>query len=188
MKRYDNLIEAIDKAKAAHERVFVAIDGDAAAGKTTLAQNLRQLYDCNVVPMDDFFLPPDLRTESRLAEPGGNVDYDRFKLEVLEPLLAGRGFSYRPFDCRIWDFADAVSFAPAKLTIVEGSYSLHPLLADAYHIKVFLKLDEDEQKRRILARNGAEMAEKFKNIWIPMEKRYHAAFGIEATCDFCYGM
>ena len=46
--------------------------------------------------MDDFYLQPHQRTTKRLREPGGNVDYERFETEVLQPLLTGEAFSYRP--------------------------------------------------------------------------------------------
>ncbi|MCL2350731.1 MAG: (d)CMP kinase [Defluviitaleaceae bacterium] len=162
--------------------ILIAIDGDAAAGKSTLAAKLAKEHNCTVVHMDHFFLPPALRTDERLAEPGGNVDYERFKTEVLEPLQAGKPFSYRPFCCQKWDFADEISITPSAITIVEGAYALHPTLAHAYHVKMFVKIDPKEQMRRILARNGEIMAEKFQNIWIPMEKRYQEAFDIEAGC------
>ena len=42
----------------------VAIDGRCGSGKTSLAELIRQLIPCNVVHMDDFYLPPDLRAEN----------------------------------------------------------------------------------------------------------------------------
>ena len=116
----------IDRLLAERERVLVAIDGSCAAGKTTLAGQLAERYDCNVFHMDDFFLRPEQRTPERYAQDGGNVDYERFREEVLLPLKAGKIVSYRPFDCKTFTLSDAVSVAPKKLNIVEGSYSLHP--------------------------------------------------------------
>jgi uridine kinase len=179
----NKLFKLIDAALQANERVLLAIDGDAAAGKSTLAAELARAYGCEVIHMDDFFLPPNLRTQSRLDEPGGNVDYERFKKEALMPLLAGESFAFRPFDCKIWDFNSEIQISPNRLTVVEGAYSMHPTLAHAYNLKIFVKIDAEEQMRRIRTRNGLEMAEKFENVWIPMEKRYQAAFNIEADCD-----
>ena len=64
----------------------VAIDGGSASGKTTLANRLGQELGCPVVHMDDFFLPPMLRSDDRLNQPGGNVHYERFAAEVLPGL------------------------------------------------------------------------------------------------------
>jgi len=167
LTKIDNKLAQIEAAQ-----VIVAIDGDAAAGKSAFADLLKQIYQCNVLPMDHFFLPPAKRTPQRLAEPGGNVDYERFKQEVQTPLLAGKPFTYRPFDCGIWDFGGEIAVYPGRLTIIEGAYALHHTLTDVYDIKVFMKIGPEEQMRRILARNSPEMAEKFREIWIPMEKKY----------------
>ena len=78
------LLAAIDRLLLEKSHVLVAIDGNCAAGKTTLAKKLAEHYDCNVLQMDDFFLRPEQRTPERFAQAGGNVDYERFALEVLE--------------------------------------------------------------------------------------------------------
>ncbi|MCL2235722.1 MAG: uridine kinase [Defluviitaleaceae bacterium] len=179
----EQLLDLIKQTLKEGKPFLVGIDGDAAAGKSTLAVSLGKLYGCPVLHMDYFFLPPPLRTPERLAEPGGNVDYTRFNKEVLTPLLAGEPFKYRPFDCKTMDFAEEIAIKPGRLAIVEGAYTFHPTLAHAYDIKVFVAVDQEEQMRRIINRNGAEAAQKFKDMWIPMEKQYHAAFDIQAGCQ-----
>ena len=182
----ESLFERIDALLRSQSQVRIAIDGDAAAGKSTLAAELKQHYACNILAMDHFFLRLEQRTTERLCQPGGNVDYERFKVEALTPLIAGIPFTYRPFDCRIGDFGDEIAILPRPLNVVEGAYSLHPTLAYAYHIKVFLTVDPAEQLCRIAERNGAAMLERFQTEWIPMEKQYFAHFGIEKTCDFVF--
>ena len=76
----------IDDLMRTDKQIVIAIDGNCTAGKTTLAAVLEKEYDCNVFHMDDFFLRPQQRTAERYAEPGGNVDYERFQEEVLIPL------------------------------------------------------------------------------------------------------
>ncbi|MFR7635787.1 MAG: hypothetical protein ACLUYZ_00015 [Lachnospiraceae bacterium] len=49
--------------------------------------------------MDDFFLRPEQRTAARLAQPGENVDHERFLSEVLQPALRGEAVTYHPFRC-----------------------------------------------------------------------------------------
>ena len=90
----------IDALLKTGQPIVVAIDGNCTAGKTTLASILEKEYDCNVFHMDDFFLRPEQRTAERYAQPGGNVDYERFQEEVLSPLKQGVAFSYRPFSCK----------------------------------------------------------------------------------------
>ena len=184
--RHIPLLARIDEALTNNPHTIVAIDGDAASGKTTLGGILRLIYDCELIHMDHFFLRQEQRTQERLAQPGGNVDYERFKKEALTPLLAQNPFTYRPFDCQTWDFGDEIAIEPNRLTVIEGCYAHHPTLADAYHIKAFLKVGPEEQMRRITLRNVPPLVEKFRNIWLPMEKKYFAAFDIEAKSDLVF--
>lgn len=163
--------------------VLVAIDGNAAAGKTTLAERIAEVFDCNVFHMDDFFLPPSLRSAERLAEPGGNVHYERFRDEVLTQLASGKPFSYGVFDCSVMAISEQRTVEPKKLNIIEGSYSHHPYFGSVYDLRIFMKLSPEEQMERILRRNGELMAEKFRTLWIPMENRYFEQFGIETKSD-----
>lgn len=181
--RFESLFTAIDARLAKGNSLIVAIDGSSASGKTTLAALLAEKYDCNVFHMDDFFLQLHQRTPERFAEPGGNVDYERFREEVLLPLARQEAFSYRPFSCSSMALASSVSVSPKRLNIVEGAYSMHPTLSGFYDLSVFLRIDEKTQAERILLRNGAEKQQRFLNEWIPMEKRYFDHFGIESQCD-----
>lgn len=162
---------------------IIAIDGRCASGKTTLAQELARRLSCSVIHMDHFFLQPGQRTRERLEEPGGNVDRERFKEEVMEPLRGGEEFSYRIFDCRVMDFCGSVRVKRTPVVIVEGAYSCHPEFAGCWDLTVFLSVDRKEQLRRIEKRNGKKQARQFIERWIPLEERYFAAFGIENKCD-----
>ena len=147
------VIERIERVYTERERVFVAIDGPCTSGKTTLATVLQRHFGGNVLHMDDFFLRPEQRTPERFAEPGGNVDRERFEDEVLAPLAAGKIAQYRPWDCHTGDFAASRNVEPARLTIVEGSYSMHPALRGYYDLMICLTIDSGEQLRRLEARN-----------------------------------
>ena len=157
--------------------VIVAIDGKCTSGKTTLASQLAEIYDCNVFHMDDFFLRLEQRTPERFAEVGGNVDYERFHEEVLLPLKSGKAFSYRPFDCSTVTLAMPVTVTPKKLIIIEGTYSHHPHFGNPYDLKILLTVDEETQRKRILER-PAFLHKRFFEEWIPMENRYFEAFRI----------
>ena len=164
-------------------RVALAIEGGSASGKTTLAKLLTQLYDCTVFHMDDFFLRPEQRTKERFAEPGGNVDRERFLEEVLLPLHKQETVSYRRFDCSTFTLAEPVAVKPTKLTVIEGAYSMHPELAEYYNLSVFLEISPELQKKRIGKRNAPELAKRFFAEWIPMEQRYFAELKVRERCD-----
>jgi uridine kinase len=162
--------------------VIVAIDGYCTSGKTTLAAQLAQVYDCNLFHLDDYFLRPEQRTAERYAEVGGNVDYERFQEEVLLPLRAGQAFSYRPFDCKTFTLSEPVSIQPKKLNIIEGSYSHHPYFGDPYDLKIFLSITPELQRERVLQR-PAFLHQPFFEKWIPMENRYFKVFDIPSKSD-----
>jgi uridine kinase len=183
---YMDVIKHIDALLQAKPTVTVAIDGGSASGKTTLAGLLSEVYDCNVFHMDDFFLPPERKTPERLSEPGGNVDYERFAEEVAAGLKSGDSFTYRPYGCKTGSYKDAVTVFPKALNIVEGVYSLHPVISKLYDMKLFLKTDEIAQIERIRKRSGEALLKRFVNEWIPLEKTYFEALDIEQSCDFVF--
>lgn len=161
----------------------VAIDGRCAAGKTTLAERLRELIGCNIIHADSFFLRPEQRTAERLNEPGGNIDYERLLAEVMEPLQRKKAFSYRPFSCKTQCLGEEIHVEPNSVTIIEGSYSCHPLLWKYYGLRVFLTVDPEEQLKRIERRNGADALTVFRERWIPLEEKYFTMLQIAERCD-----
>lgn len=176
------LLTKIDKGLQ-QDRFILAVEGGSASGKTTLAALLQKLYDCTVFHMDDFFLRPEQRTPQRFAEPGGNVDRERFLSEVLLPLHERKTVSYRRFDCSTFTLQPPVKTKPTKLIVIEGAYSCHTELADFYDLRVFMEIDPQLQRQRILKRNGEQLAQRFFNEWIPMEQRYFDKMNVRERCD-----
>lgn len=183
---FRNIAQSILTEIDQQNTLLLAIDGRCAAGKTSLAAHLAELCDCNVIHMDHFFLRPEQRTIERLQQAGGNVDYERFLLEVLTPLYEKRAFSYRPFNCHKQELGEPIFIPYKTFTIVEGSYSCHPVLKDYYDLSVFLNVDAAEQIRRIRRRNGADSVQIFQERWIPMEEHYFHSFHIQEKCDWCF--
>jgi len=180
--RYFKVFQEIDRAMAMageDRQVAVAIEGMCGSGKSTLGRILEEIYDCNLFHVDDFFLRPEQRTPERFAEPGGNVDYERFQEEILDHLADPEGFSYQVYNCGKQALDGWVKVPYKKLNIIEGAYSHHPYFGDPYDLKFFCKISSEEQVSRIMKRNGPEMLERFKQVWIPMENRYFETFGIE---------
>ena len=162
---------------------IIAIDGRSASGKTTFASRLAAETGGTVIHMDDFFLPPEMRTAERLAEKGGNVHYERFMEEVLPFIRGTMPFSYRRFDCSVMDYEGSVTVDPSSLVIVEGAYSLSPRFGKYYDLSLFMTVDEGRQIERIIKRNGYDKAHVFKTKWIPLEESYFSAFSIEENAD-----
>ena len=180
-------------------QVRVVIDGRAASGKTTAAELIAEYFSgaylheypdmpsgnvtADIIHADDFFLPPSLRTPERLNEVGGNLHRERFYDEIIVNLDSPDGFSYRVFDCSKMDYApEPRKVKPCRLLIFEGAYSLHPDFGDYYDLAIFSDISPDEQRLRILSRNGERMLKRFEQEWIPMEEKYFDGFDIRQKC------
>ncbi len=176
------LLAAIDHLMAEKAPVILAVDGNSAAGKTTLSALLAQIYDCNVFHMDDFFLRGEQRTPERYAQPGENIDHERFYEQVLLPLSRGEDVRYERFDCSTFSLTEPVDASCKPLNIVEGCYCMHPQLSPLYDYSVFLQVDADTQRRRIIQRNG-DYAHQFFDRWIPLEESYFTALDPAGRAD-----
>ena len=181
----ENSLQAVIRLveERTHPPMIVALDGMAAAGKTTAAELLSRRWNAPVIHMDDFFLPPEKRTPQRYSEPGGNVDYERFLEEVLPSLRAHEAFSYRVFDCSTMTMARERTIPASPVVIVEGACALHPAFGSYADASLFAETDPETQKARIEARNGREGLEVFQKRWIPLETLYHETFGIRDRAD-----
>lgn len=164
-------------------KVTLAIEGGSASGKTTLSRILEEIYEATVFHMDDFFLRPEQRIPERFAQPGGNIDWERFLEEVLLPLINNEVINYRCFDCSTFTLKEAVKKEPSKVNIIEGVYSMRPELEKYYDLSVFLDISSNLQEKRIRKRNIPKMAERFFNEWIPMEHQYFEKMQIRDRCD-----
>jgi uridine kinase len=175
----DKIICQIAALARKEARFMIAIDGGSGAGKSTFAAELKSALGANLFHMDDFFLAVVRKTPERLAQPGGNTDWERFLQEVLIPLSRGRPFEYRPFDCCTQTMKDSIAVAPASVSIIEGVYCQHPMLRPYYHLKIWMSVQTDIQRDRIRQRSGEKMLERYLSEWIPMEENYFSA------CHIC---
>jgi len=157
----------------------IAIDGRAASGKTTFTSKFIETIFENkdiVIRMDDFFLPPELRTQGR-----PNIHHERFATEILPVIRSGKYFEYRKFDCQAMSYSGIATVQPHPWRVVEGVYSHHPILGGYTDIKVLLNIDPAKQKNRIENRNSPKIAADYFSKWIPMEEAYFKALNLGGT-------
>ena len=182
---FTGLFELVEKKLSEKRFINIAVDGLCGSGKSTLGDLLRKTYDANLISTDVFFLPDELRSKERFQTPGENIHHERFVDEV-GPIARNEPFSYRVFDCSVMDYTATVSVMPKRVSIVEGSYSLHPRFSSLYDIRVFLKVSAEQQLSRISTRNGEEALKMFIDRWIPLELEYFKAFEIEENADLVF--
>ena len=185
----NNLIETIKEnmtPNAVHPFV-IAIDGMSGSGKTTLAKLLQAHFPAsNVFHMDDYFLQPHQRTQTRLCEAGGNVDYERFQDEILSHINDKCGLAYHKYNCHTQKLSLEILATWKPLVIIEGAYSQHPYFGPYYNLGIFCEMSDEEQKQRILKRNGPDMLNRFLKEWIPKENLYFQTYCIKENNCFLY--
>lgn len=180
--QYLNLFKEIDK-RLVNGRVILCVEGGSASGKSTLSEILSNQYDCTIFHMDDFFLPLEKRNKERFMQVGGNIDWERFLKEIVEPLKHNSKIVYRKFDCSSMSLGDEIEITPKKLIVIEGVYSMHLEFGKYYDFSVFLNISKELQKERILKRNSSTFAKRFFEEWIPLENEYFKNTNILKRCD-----
>ena len=180
-----DIYSVIDTMILKNSDLIIGIDGRCGAGKTTLADILEEKYNATVFHTDDFYLQKHQRTEGRLLEIGGNIDYERFENEVINKLIFKENILYRPFDCKIMDFPKSGECIKrySNISVIEGSYSLHPRFVKIYDLKIFLDITVERQQTRLFIREGADKLQEYNKKWIPKEKAYFNKFKIKENSD-----
>ena len=178
MKLYDEIEKQIRQKK----KVVIAIDGPSASGKSTLGELLEKKYDALLFHTDHYFLPQVRKTEERLCESGGNVDYERLKFEIIDN-INNDYIKSNYFNCTTDKLEQRDSNKNKQVVIIEGAYSMHEKLQQHYTLTIFLEIEDSLQRDRILARNGEVMLERWLKEWIPLENEYFSKEDLKNKAD-----
>ncbi len=156
--------------------LVVAIDGHGAAGKSTLAENLRSHLDVAVIHTDDFFRAETERNGHTTDAPMDRYyDATRLRDEVLVPLLEGNDVHFRAFDEADDEFREEpVTVKPASVIVLEGVGSAGPALRDLVNRTILVHTPVDTRTER-LQRQIAQ--EDWDEDWLEAERRYFKQLG-----------
>ena len=179
---YFPVLSAIAHLLKERDSALISIDGRCGSGKTMLSQLINRVFDCNVLHIDDYYLPLDRRRPDWAEVPGANMDLVRFRQEALKPIRAGQNVFYRPYSCQQGTYLPSRPMPVKALTVAEGSYSQHPVLSDQYDLKIFLTCSADAQRARLRMREGDYFA-MFERRWIPLEEGYLRQYRVEENCS-----
>ncbi len=180
-----DLINKIDEYLKINEEVVIAIDGKSGSGKSTLGRKLNEYYKGNLIHMDDYFLPFSLRSKERLQEIGGNVNYEKFYNDIILNLKTD--LISEPYSCHEGKFKDKKIIKHNKVTIIEGSYALHPYFKKYYDISIGIDISYDTQIERLKEREGDNLI-NFINKWIPLENKYFEYYKVLEKVDYLIKM
>ncbi|MFK5883900.1 MAG: (d)CMP kinase [Candidatus Izemoplasma sp.] len=178
-----NIYEKIEQLIKNKDKVIIAIDGPSAAGKSTFSKALANKYQATLFHTDNYFLPENRKIKSRLNQIGGNVDYERIQKEIFDNILGSTIKSNR-YNCKLEILEIAQPVIINQVIIIEGVYSMHPLLINNYDLLVYLDIEPKQQLKRIKERNGSTMLEKWINEWIPLENIYFQESEIKIKADY----
>lgn len=137
----EKLIVQLEELMAQKDHVVIAIDGPGHEKGAALAMELQQKYKCNVFHTSNYSRPADDLTPEVLSVPGGKLDWQRLKTEVIEPLKEGKDVVFRVFSFVAMAYMPAMPAPAKKLNVIEGVYSLHPELRALYDLAVFAPAD-----------------------------------------------
>lgn len=160
---------------------IISLEGRCASGKSTITSKLKHKY--TIIPIDDFFLPINLKTKERLNEIGGNINYELVKKMLVELKQALKRnlevFSYSAFDCSKQEYYTKEIVLKDKV-ILEGVYSASIYFRELIDKIAYLYVDKETQLKRI---NNRSLKDRFISEWIPLEEKYFEHILIEEIAD-----
>ncbi len=160
------IVEAI-QAVQLRERLttIVAIDGYGGSGKSELADCLAaRIGDATVVRTDDFARP---------SVPGW--EWERFRAQVLDPVLNDRPGRYQRYDWEGNEPAEWHDVPVGATLIVEGVSSMRDELGRYWDFAIWLDCPYELRVRRGVDRDGEAMRSHWTDVWIPEEDAYFRA-------------
>ena len=166
----------------AEQKYIISIDGPCGSGKSTIAEELRRETNCNVLHMDDFYLPFADRDKNWMNIIAGHMDFNRLIEKVLKPYKEDRKTEYISYDCHSDKYLKEIEIDLTKPLILEGSYSSYPKLKEFVDYKVFIDIDSELQIERLTKRNP-KVVDKFISMWIPFENNYFETLKIKELSD-----
>ena len=171
------LCRALEAARHA-QRCLVTLDGPCAGGKTTLAARLAAALGAQTLHTDDFVVPHAAKTAQRLAQPGGNCDWERLTEETLRPWLKTGEAEARRYSCSRDAFLAPEKLRDGKWLLLEGSYSGLPAIRELADVRLFLWAPEETRMRRLRERESPASLKRFEQLWIPLEEAYFRAYDL----------
>jgi len=161
-----DVVERIKKIRRSKPgTVLVAIDGAGGAGKSTLAASIADQMDSSlIVCLDDFAGP---------SVPGW--DQERFRRQVLNPLLAGQDADYQRWDWPTDSGAEWHRVPTGSIVIIEGVSSTRTELGDCWDLTIWVDTPRTIRLARGIQRDGEARQSQWTDVWMPEEDAYIAA-------------
>jgi uridine kinase len=164
---------------------IIAIDGHGGTGKSTFSKWLCSELEkagesVSIISTDEFPLRSAVKSLKDYPEvkTAYAIDFNRLKIEVLEPLKSGKEFSYK--SCDWWDAKKDFlkTLEGDGFVIIEGCYSLRDELRGFYDYKIFidvaLRQAQSQASARDISNGGNDVIAPllWQEIYYPHEVQY----------------
>jgi uridine kinase len=185
MTTFAELVDAI--ATAPGEHIVVGVSGFGGSGKSTLVRRLvASIPDSARIRGDDFLDPVRSHVPS---DDWDGMERMRLRQEVLDPFRAGRAGEFRRYDWSVRALGAPEPIPDARVLIVDAVGLLHPEIADALDISIWVDVDQAtaiERGKRRDVEQGSDHDALWDNAWTPTEVAFVARFNPRENADFLY--
>ncbi|MGG0655328.1 uridine kinase family protein [Rummeliibacillus pycnus] len=169
------MISSIDLIPKKQSTLLIGVDGCGGAGKSTLANKLKdKCSNVTVVHMDDFYLPSSqiIKLSPEKKPIGADFDWKRVLNQVLKPISQNQEGQYQRYDWEQDDLAEWHTVPIGGIVIVEGVYSIREELVNKYDFTIWVNCPREIRLLRGLERDGEVSRDMWENNWMISEDIY----------------
>ncbi|MEO8887695.1 MAG: GNAT family N-acetyltransferase [Jatrophihabitantaceae bacterium] len=161
----DEAVDAVARVAAARTGLtLIGIDGFGGAGKSTLAAAIAASVPGSVVVAVDDFAAPIIP----------EWDWERLRVQLLVPLLAGRTARYQAWDWHQNIGGEWLEVRPRGVVIVEGVSSTRVEVGAPWALTIWVRTPRELRLARAIERDGEGMRWNWEQVWMPSENAYAA--------------
>ncbi|HFK1547975.1 AAA family ATPase [Bacillus albus] len=183
----NNILEQIRVKSVEQSLLIIGVDGCGGAGKSTLANKIKNKFSTvTIVHMDDFYLPSAqiVNEHPTKKSVGADFDWKRLLQEVLEPIRNGIEGCYKRYDWETDSLAEAHTVPANGIVIIEGVYATRQELAEMYDLKIWVNCPRETRIKRGIARDGEAARDMWENNWMVAEDMYVESHKPQEFADF----
>lgn len=192
-----SIVEKIIEKKG-NKRFIVGINGVDTSGKTTFTRKLKKElenkgFHVETISIDDFHNESEIRYKN--PDPiQGYID-DGFDLENLENFLREikqdniekKKMIHLNLDNDTFSNEKIYTFKDNTVILLEGVLLYREPINKYFDFKIFLEIPFEEVLKRAEKRDvpkfGIEFLDKYRNKYIPVQKKYLREYKVKETCD-----
>ena len=155
-------------------KFIIGVDGPGGSGKSTFATELLEfISNVEIVKMDDFYKPENLRKElNSVSEIGAYFDWRRLEKQLLIPFVENLDIRFQKYNWNCDSLNEWQYISKNSNVIVEGVYSTRPEISKYYDLKIWIYCPADVRLLRGIERDGLEKMELWQNVWMKQENEY----------------